>query len=91
MDRAKCKIKAKRDNVAGVILPIFETFVDGGDSKQAVVDGLIGWRVGHREGEGGGIDGSSGGRQSVDLLCSVQGYAVVWIQRVLSCFTLLSV
>ena len=42
VDRAKCKIKAKRDNVAGVALPIFETFVDGGDSEQAVVDGLLG-------------------------------------------------
>ena len=51
----------------------------------------LGWRVGRSEGEGGGIDESRGGRQSVDFLCSVQEYAVVCIQRVLSCFTLLSV
>lgn len=50
VDRAKCKIKAKRDNVAGVALPVFETFVDGGDSEQSVVDGLFGGWGGHSEG-----------------------------------------
>ena len=33
VDRAKCKIKAKKENVVGVQLPVFETFVDGGDSE----------------------------------------------------------
>lgn len=31
--------------------------------------GCLGWRVGRSEGEGGGIDGSRGGRQPVDFLC----------------------
>ena len=42
VDRAKCKVKAKRDNVAGVPLPVFETFVDGGDSKHTALSGLTG-------------------------------------------------
>ena len=43
VDRAKCKVKSKKENVAGVTLPVFETFVDGGDSKQAIfLDELIG-------------------------------------------------
>jgi V-type H+-transporting ATPase subunit D len=34
VDRAKCKIKAKKENVVGVQLPVFETFVDGGDTYE---------------------------------------------------------
>ena len=32
VDKAKVKIRAKRDNVAGVHLPVFESYQDGGDS-----------------------------------------------------------
>ena len=51
VDRAKCKVKSKRDNVAGVALPVFETFVDGGDSE---------WLHQWDGGIGGGVEGPDG-------------------------------
>ena len=32
VDKAKVKIRAKKDNVAGVQLPIFECYQEGGDN-----------------------------------------------------------
>ena len=33
VDKAQIKLKSRKDNVAGVTLPIFETYIDGGDSE----------------------------------------------------------
>lgn len=33
VDKAQIKLKMRKDNVAGVSLPIFETYIDGGDSE----------------------------------------------------------
>ncbi|KAK7105140.1 V-type proton ATPase subunit D-like [Littorina saxatilis] len=32
IDKARVKVRSKRDNVAGVVLPIFEHFIDGSDT-----------------------------------------------------------